>query len=167
MSDDENAGDAYGRLINDQLSQERQRKTSLESRGITVITTSSALATLLFALTAGLTSAKTFKLPEAAKLPLILALAAFVFSASFGLIVNIPLKYREVAARALERVRKPNYWSARAQIGQLRVAEAQITILAAARAANRIKVALLLSAISFELAAVIFLAWAIGIIIYY
>ena len=102
-----------------------------------------------------------------ARLPLILALAAFVFSASFGLIVNVPLRYREVSARALEKVRKPNYWSAPAQIGQLRVAEVQITSLKAARAANRIKVGFLLCAIASELIAVIFLAWAIGIIIYH
>jgi hypothetical protein len=56
---DTRAGDAYSRLIDDQANQERDRKASLESRGVTVVTTSSALATLLFALTAGLTTEPT------------------------------------------------------------------------------------------------------------
>ena len=163
---DANAGEAYGRLIDDQMSQERQRKASLESRGITVITTSSALATLLFALTAGLTSASKFKLPGSARLPLVLTLTAFVLAAALGLIVNIPLKYREPTAHGLEKLRKPVYWSAPAQVGQLRVVQVQIASLKAARVANRIKVGFLLGAIAFELLAVIFLAWAIGLIIY-
>jgi hypothetical protein len=163
---DANAGEAYGRLIVDQVNQERERKTSLESRGITVITTSSALATLLFALTAGLKSASKFKLPESARLPLVLTLGAFILAASFGLIVNIPLKYQEPTARGLGRLRNRVYWDAPAVIGQLRVVEAQIASLEAARTANRLKVGFLLSAIAFELLAVIFLAWAIDLIIY-
>ena len=82
---DEDAGVAYGQLIMDQLAEERNRKASLEARGVTVITTSGTLATLLFALTAGLTAAAKFKLPQSAKLPLLLALVAFVIAALAGL----------------------------------------------------------------------------------
>ena len=63
------------------LTQERSRKTSIESRGVTVVTTSGTLyVTLLFGLTAGLTAASGFKLPGGAKLPLLLALIAFVIA---------------------------------------------------------------------------------------
>ncbi len=51
---DADAGLAYAQLIADQLAEERSRKSSLEARGVTVITTAGPLATLLFALTAGL-----------------------------------------------------------------------------------------------------------------
>lgn len=163
---DANAGDAYSRLIEDQVGQERERKTSLEGRGITVITTSSALATLLFALTVRLTSASKFRLPEGARLPLILTLSAFVVAAGLGLAANIPLKYREPTAAGLGKLLNQNYWTAPALIGQLRAMQVQISSLEAARSANRLKVIFLLSAIGFELCAIVFLAWAIGLIIY-
>jgi hypothetical protein len=163
---DARAGDAYSRLIDDQVNQERDRKASLESRGVTVVTTSSALATLLFALTAGLTTAASFKLPGSAKLPLILALATFVLAAVLGLATNIPLRYRGPTAEALGNLCNPNYWDGAAALGQRRVAEAQVRGLQYARDANAYKVVLLLSAIGCELAAAGILAWAIGEIIY-
>lgn len=161
-----NAGTAYGELIACQLAEERERKTSLEARGVTVITTSSTLATLLFALTAGLTSATAFRLPGLAKLPLVLALCAFVAAAALGLLTNVPLRYREPTPRGLAKLIAVNFWTAPPEIGQLRVAQAQVTTLAAARAANQLKVRLLLGAISCELLAIVFLAWAITDILY-
>jgi len=161
-----NAGDAYGRLIDDQLNQERQRKISFENRGVTVINTSSALATLLFALTASLTLAAKFQLPESAKLPLILALGAFVFSAILGLAVNMPMIYGAPAPEGLEKLCTAEYWEAPATIGQLRLAGAQIDELTASLEANKFKARFLVAAIVCEILATGFLAWAIGIIIY-
>lgn len=163
---DSNAGDAYGRLIDDQVNQERDRKLSLETRGVTVITTSSALATLLFALTASLTLASKFKLPGSAKLPLMLALGAFVLAAISGLVANMPLNYGAPTADGLTKLCKARYWNAHAITGQLRVAEIQIADLKKSRSANRYKVGFLFAAIGCEILATGFLAWAIGVIIY-
>jgi hypothetical protein len=163
---DQNAGAAYSQLITDQLTEERSRNASLEARGITVITTSSTLATLLFALTAGLTTANRFKLPGPARLPLLLALCAFVAAAVLGLMTSIPLRYREPTPAGLAKLVDANFWTARAEIGELRVASARVTTLAVARAANGLKVRLLLGAISFELLAVMFLTRAIASILY-
>lgn len=164
--DDQNAGTSYGQLIADQLAQERARKASVEARGITVITTSSTLATLLFALTAGLTSAATFRLPGPARLPLVLALCAFGGAALLGLVTNVPLRYQEPTPRGLAKLLAPNFWAAPPHIGQRRVAEAQVKTLTAARVANRLKVRLLLGAISCELLGTIFLIWAIVNVLY-
>lgn len=106
------AGAAYSQLISDQLAEERTRKSSLEARGVTVITTSGTLATLLFALTAGLTSVASFKLPGGAKLPLLLALVAFIVAAVCGLTTNMPLKYREATPQGLARLVDARYWTA-------------------------------------------------------
>jgi hypothetical protein len=160
------AGRAYGQLIADQLTEERSRKASLEARGVTVITTSSALATLLFALTAGLTATSKFILPVSAKLPLLLTLVTFVFSAVLSLVVNVPLRYREPTLAGLAGLLNSNYWKAPAEVGEIRVAEAQVTSLAAARYANNLKGRLLIGAIFFELLAIPFLAWAIAEILY-
>lgn len=160
------AGAAYSQLISDQLAEERTRKSSLEARGVTVITTSGTLATLLFALTAGLTSVASFKLPGGAKLPLLLALVAFIVAAVCGLTTNMPLKYREATPQGLARLVDARYWTAPPVVGQLRVAAAQVTLLGAARLANNLKVRLLIAAVAAELAAVIFLAWAVACILY-
>ena len=163
---DADAGRAYGQLITDQLTEERNRKASLEARGVTVITTSSALATLLFALTAGLTATSKFRLPAPAKLPLLLTLVTFVFSAAFSLAVNVPLRYREPTPAGLAKLVNSTYWKAHAEIGEIRVAEAQVSCLAAARSANNLKVMLLVGAIFFELLAIPFLAWAVAEVLY-
>jgi hypothetical protein len=161
-----NAGAAYGQLIVDQLTEERNRKNSLEARGITVITTSGTLVTLLFALTAGLTAATKFQLPASAKLPLLLALVAFVIAAIFGLATNVPLRYREATPQGLARLVHAIYWTAPPEIGQLRVAAAQVAVIAATRSANNLKVVFLIVAVFAELLAVVFLSWAVAGILY-
>jgi hypothetical protein len=153
-------------LITDQLAEERSRKASLEARAITVITTSSSLATLLFALTAGLTATSKFRLPVLAKLPLVLTLATFVVSAAFSLAVNVPLRYKEPTPAGLAMLLDLRYWNAPADIGEIRVSEAQVTSLTSARSVNNLKVKLLVCAIFFELLAIPFLAWAIAEILY-
>ncbi len=163
---DTDAGRAYGQLIADQLMEERSRKASLEARGVAVITTSTALATLLFALTAGLTATSKFKLPVSAKLPLLLTLVTFVFSAAFSLAANLPLRYREPTPAGLAKLVNSDYWKAPVEIGEIRVAEAQVASIAAARSANNLKVMLIVGAIFFELLAIPFLAWAIAEILY-
>lgn len=160
------AGTAYGQLISDQLAEERSRKSSLEARGVTVITTSGTLATLLFGLTAGLTATSSFKLTGAARLPLLLALIAFVIAAICGLVTNVPLIYREATPAGLAKLVDAKYWTAPPTVGQLRVAAAQVTLLTAARSANNLKVRLLLTAVGAELLAVVFLSWAVASILY-
>jgi hypothetical protein len=160
------AGAAYGQLISDQLTQERSRKTSLEARGVTVITTSGTLVTLLFGLTAGLTAVSGFKLPGGAKLPLLLALIAFVVAAGFGIVTNMPLRYQEVTPQGLAKLVNARFWTAPPTVGELRVAAAQVALLSAARSANNLKVRLLIVAIAAELLAVAFLAWAVAAILW-
>jgi hypothetical protein len=163
---DAQAGLAYSQLIADQLAEERDRKSTLEARGITVITTSGTLATLLFGLTAGLTVATSFKLPSAARLPLLLALIAFVVAAMCGLATNMPLIYREATSRGLAKLVDARYWTGPATVGQLRVAAAQVTLITAARSANNLKVRLLIAAVAAELLAIVFLSWAVASILY-
>jgi hypothetical protein len=163
---DNDAGGAYAAFIVDQLGEERNRKTTLEGRGIVVINTSSALATLLFALTAVVTGAAKFRMPGSARLPLLLALVSFVCAAICGLLANVPLRYREPKVAGLAKLVDPNYWSGPREIGELRVAGANVEALASARSANGLKVMLLLLAVGFEILAVISLSWTIAGILY-
>jgi hypothetical protein len=133
---------------------------------VTVITTSGTLVTLLFGLTAGLTAASGFKLPGGARLPLLLALIAFVIAAGFGIVTNMPLRYQEMTPQGLGKLVNARYWTAPPAVGELRVAQAQVAVLSAARTANDLKVSLLIAAISAELLAVAFLAWAVAVILW-
>lgn len=78
-------------LLEDELARELQRKTSLEQRGITVITASGAFVTLVFGFSALVTKGApfaNFSIPE--KVFLLAALGLFVFASIFGVAANIP-----------------------------------------------------------------------------
>ena len=78
-------------FIKDALTAQDQRKASFEQRGLAVITTSGALATLLLALAAlSTTKQTTLVLPGSAKPWLIAALILFFVSAVAALGTNVP-----------------------------------------------------------------------------
>ena len=78
-------------ILQTEFARELEHKASLEQRGITVITASGALTTLVFGFSALLTKGTSFgnfDLPE--KVALAIALASFVTAAVFGVSANIP-----------------------------------------------------------------------------
>ena len=95
-----------------------------------------------------------------------LALIAFVIAAGFGIVTNMPLRYQEMTPQGLGKLVNARYWTAPPAVGELRVAQAQVAVLSAARTANDLKVSLLIAAISAELLAVAFLAWAVAVILW-
>src|SRR5438093_1388669 len=96
------AGTEYNAFVTAQLAEERSTKTSLESRGITVITTSGTLVTLLFGLVALATkTAQTYTLPDPAPGLLVLAAGLFTLAAVFGLLTNWALSYMEASLTGL------------------------------------------------------------------
>lgn len=150
--------DVYSAFLESLLEVETSRKSSLEQRGISVITTSGALVTLLFGSAAIVTSSKTFKLPQASHGWLIAALVLFVFAAAAGIIVNVPLFYGKimVTEQKLKEV-----WEDTASEAQAAVAAARLKSLHAAQAANDAKAWILVAAGMLELAAVSVLAVSI------
>lgn len=80
---------------------------------------------------------------------------------------NLPLRYREPTARGLAKLVDARFWAVPAKIGELRVAELQVALIAAMRSANNLKVRLLIFAIAAELIAIIFLFWAVAVILYH
>jgi hypothetical protein len=95
-ADDETDGEVrnttYADFLSQQVDVEEARKGSLEARGVTTITTSGALATVLLGivtLTKG--SSGTIVLPEASRLWVELALAAFALATIFSIAMNFPV----------------------------------------------------------------------------
>lgn len=165
VSTDGIAGEAYGRLIDDQLETERAVKTSLEQRAFGVITTSGVLVSLLFGLAAIVTSAEGFEAPDTARILLTVALAFFLGAAVSGIRANTPRGYQEALLQDLMRLTEQQFWEARSEIGSRRSAEVRVVILGNARAANGRKANLLAWAMSLEVGAVGIVGAAVVVIL--
>lgn len=92
---------AYGEFVKDELAVQDARKTSFEQRGLAVVTTAGALATLLFGLAAFAAAGKTQPLSADAKELLDIAVVVFVAAAILALGTNVPLPYNAPKASAI------------------------------------------------------------------
>jgi hypothetical protein len=154
------AGGEYSAFVAAQLAEERTTKTSLETRGITVITTSGGLVTLLFGLVALSTkSAATSTLPVTASNLLVAAALFLTLAAVFGLLTNWAMSYTEASIEGLQELLTRDWKDTQAQ-GQLDVASTVIDILGTSRAKNERKANLLRLAMSAEIVGVFFVALA-------
>lgn len=159
------AGVSYAALISEQLETERARKTSLEQRGITVITTSGALVTLLFALAALITGENEYSPPTLAVVLLTGALAAFLLASIAALLTNTVRDFHEADEDVLATLLQDQYWVGRAVVGEKRAAEVRVSILKTARDLNTKKAEILKLAMRAEVAAVCFVAAAVATIL--
>lgn len=88
--------------IKDQLTRQADRKTSLEQRAITVITTSSALATIVFTVVAAITkipSVENFAKDE--HIWIQIGVGLFLLAALVALGVNFPIPYGEIKPESI------------------------------------------------------------------
>ena len=155
------AGNVYGALISEQLTQERARKASIEQRGITIVTSSGALVTLLFALPALATKAQaTYVLPEPARWLLVACVALFILASLAGLATNFPMAYREVTGKAFDKLVTPEAWTKDKTAADRRAAAARVAMIKSGRTINRAKAWFLIVGLFFEVLAVIVLALA-------
>ena len=148
-------------FIKDALSAQDQRKASFEQRGLAVITTSGALATLLLAL-AALTTTKqtTLVLPHAAKPWVIASLVLFFVSALAALATNVPLRYQTATPAEIKKQLDAN---PKTEDAIETVAYTHWKELKSARCKNSIKGWLLVGALAAEAAAVGCIAYAVGL----
>jgi hypothetical protein len=150
----------YADYIEKQLAREEERRKSLESRGITVITSSGTLATLLLGLVALSTrSQSTFQLPHDARTPLALALVAFTLAAALAIVTNVPRGSAEADIQGLVQLIK-TYWDDPEREALRTVSVNRLNILDSARSVNTEKAWALVGAMAFETVAIAFLAWA-------
>lgn len=151
--------DVYADFVKSLLDAEDFRKSSLEQRGIGIITASGTLVTLLFGLTAAITGAKSFAFPSAARGWLMLAAILFVVAAGAGIGANIPLFYGKIVVEqdTLEAV-----WDDNAPDARRAVTGAWLKRLHAAQTINSVKAWIVVVGALLELAAAAMLT--VGII---
>lgn len=146
--------DVYAEYIKSLVDSEDARKSSLEQRGSGVITASSALATLLFALVAVVTASKNFVLPTSAHGYLIAAIGLFAAAVALGILANVPLLYKQAKPTAETLAQAWGYTEPEAQIY---IIATRLKILESARRSNALKGRLVLLAGLVQLAALVVL----------
>jgi len=153
----------YGGYVKDELDRQYARKSSFEQRGLSVITSSGVIVTLLLAL-AGFSAGQqqALVLPGASKVLLILALLFFLGAIGTALAINVPRSYKNVLPAALRAAVKTR-WGDSPSTARRQVAYTQITVLSSARDVNTRKAKLLFGAVAAEFAAVLLLAAAIAV----
>lgn len=166
MADTPSAGSVYAALIAEQLAEERARKASIEARGLSVITTSGALVTLLFGLGSLISGVEGYALPVAGSWLLLGALAAFLLAALAAIVANFPLRYREVSVGGLRRLTAPEWWTNTEPAAARRAAEARLNVLERARSTNAFKATALIAAMVVEVIAVVLVAAAVAVILW-
>ncbi len=160
----ESGGSIYADYIREQLARQDERKASIERRGVSVITTSGVLVSLLFGLTTVLTGTDNYQLPSGTKPWIYGSLVCFVLAAVGGIITNIPLFYSGVEVKGLEAATKHKMGDSVAD-ANVRVASTDVKLLATAQKLNSVKGWILLGAAVAQLGAVVSLALAVRVIL--
>jgi hypothetical protein len=101
----EDQGLVYSTFVETELKVERDRRSSMESRGQSLITTSSTLVTLLAAVAAFVIRGDNFVLPYSARVVLLVVLLAFAAAAAAGIMANWLHPYVLADVLALKRMR--------------------------------------------------------------
>jgi hypothetical protein len=162
---DDVAGGPFSRLVQDQLQVERSLSASLAQRGLAIVTTSGALATLLSAFT-GFSAAgrsQPLPIPGAGRALVFLAIVAFLLAASLGILANIWPRYREVPVDWLESHALPApSWTGQGSVDAASIVANELKdILHRYRQANRHSLDILRTAVAFEILAIAALAGAV------
>jgi hypothetical protein len=150
-------------LLNDEWARETSRKDSLEKRGITVITTSGVLVTLIFAFTSAVAKGNSlgnFTLGE--KIAIAIALLFFVISAAFGIATNTPRNYAGVDYETLKQISTNE--TPQTPITELMWSDL-VDALATSRSRNDTKAAALSLSIVFQTIAIFVVAVTVMIVI--
>jgi len=164
-SNGEGGAAVYASYVAAQVARQEERKGSFEQRGLAVITTSGVLVSLLFGLTAVLTGAADYHLPDGSRGWILAALVCFVVAAIAGLLTNLPLKYSGVTGDALKDVIEKR-WGDSCTAAEREVALTELKVLRQAKKRNWLKGRSLVIAIGAEIIAVLCLAVAVAKILY-
>jgi hypothetical protein len=162
-SDDSERGSEYAEYVAQLLAGQEARKASLEQRGLSVVTSSGTLVTLLFGLVALLTKGASYRLPTKTHGWLATSLTLFVIAAVLGVFTNLPLRYTNVDFDdpdvLLDR------WEDTPADARLRISATRLDEFKRAQRLNRGKAWLLVCAMAAEVGATLPLAVAIAFVL--
>lgn len=155
----------YADYIREQLVAQEARKASLEQRGLSIVSTSGALVTLLFGLAALTVERDDFALPTAASVLLVIALLVFVAAGVSAIVTNIPLSYQGVTGEALRTAVAERWDDTDAEATRM-TSLTRIKVLESARQRNNMKGVALFVGMALELVAVALVGAAVAVILF-
>jgi hypothetical protein len=165
ISDTDLAGPVIADFIAKQVESAHAAASSLQSRGLAVISSSGTLVVLLFGLSTLATKAQNFALPNSTKLLLFLAAIFLVIAAFAGITTNAPRTSEAVALRNLRPLLEQEHWNLPAFHAQQEIAQTMLSVALSERRRN-IKIArFLLAAITCEIIGIFFVTFAIVVFI--
>jgi len=161
------AGEAYAAFIEELLKQEHARKTALEQRGLSVVTTSGTLITLLFGIAAFLSQDNGLAISALAKGFLVAGLLLFLVALLLGLTIGRPMArfFARTRVQDLRQAVRPQAWGADKPEAVRRIAERRVDELDSWRDGNGIKAGYLFWALSAETVALACVAFAVMTIV--
>jgi hypothetical protein len=161
------AGEIYAKVIDELLQQERDRKASLEQRGLAVITSSGVLTTLAFGFAAIVKSAGGPALPIVTRLSLLAALVCFLAAALLSLRINQPIDYSPLGVKkGLKRMLTDELWDEPAEVGIKTIALFRTEEIDRWRTSNGTKARQLYMAIAAESAGVGLLVVSVAVLLF-
>lgn len=161
-SSQEATAEIYGEYIARILADEDSRRSSIEQRGLAVITTAGALTTVLFGIAALIQPSSNHGIPHSAHGPLGLAMIILIAAGVCGLLTNFPLGYHKITTEQAETIVKTDLFRKDAPTdARQRIAVTYVKELRSARRNTRLKAGLLFAAMSLELAGLGVLGWTV------
>ncbi|WP_326595479.1 hypothetical protein [Streptomyces sp. NBC_01803] len=151
------AGESVARFLDAQVAYMRERRASVENRGVTVITTSGALVTLQLAFLA-VAREETLAAPLTLRLTVGTSLLCFLAATAFGILINTPSVWREVDARSFGAHLSAEHWFKDEHLATQAIAVAQLGVLHHYTRVFAVKVRYLRLAFACELAGMTLLA---------
>lgn len=157
------AGTAYLQHIRDQLAEQRSRKTSIDRRGQTSVTTSGGLVALLLAFSD--LGVLDLEQSATAQTGVVLAIVFLVLGAIAGVMAAVPADYEETKVRGMRAWIDKDEWSRSAQVGERSVAKATLDVIESAKTANQTKARWLIGAVALQALAVAVIAATVTVLV--
>lgn len=146
------ASEVFGDFVRRQRENEEAKRGTLDERGVTVVTSSVGLSTLLFGIATFAWGDRSTDLGAAARLLLSVSATAFAAAACLGLMATRLFPYSALSPNALEEIRRL-HWSDSDDDARSVVAHAEITGLEGLREGNRRKAHFLSMALGAQIVA--------------
>lgn len=153
-------GRTYAAYITRELETERDRRKTLDARGVSVVTVSASLATLLAGIGAFVSGQTEFVLPESAVWPLTVTLLAFAAAGFCGLSAAYLWRYAAPALESLEAM-VTDRWPTDEVDARNFVARLDLVAIRSLRARNSYKARWLIAALFFQIAGLVALTVAV------
>jgi hypothetical protein len=156
----EQQGQTYLSFMTRELQAERERRAALDARGVSVVTVSGSLATLLAAVGAFVSGQTGFTLPATAEAPLTLTLLAFATAAILGIGASAGRLYAVTPAATLTEMLTDRWPTSEADARNF-VATQDVKTIRTLRSGNNKKANYLVAALAVQVVGLVTLTYAV------